>query len=146
MHTTNSIDTFIAVAPDSRAERGAPPKESAQPSAALRAYRLIPEHPYRYTSDDVIFTVYADRHGIAARERPRARRVFFAKPQACLRASDLTKKYGWGVHHDGEARVALYGVETAEYRAFVSGDRLGSAGQPATVKLAMRSKRSSVQT
>ena len=46
-------------------------------------------------------------------ERPRA--AFFGKPQACLRASPLVKKHGWGIHHDADGRVAAVAVEGADY-------------------------------
>jgi hypothetical protein len=140
VHSTNYTDTFIAIAPDSNAARGTVPKETASPSVALHTFRMIHDHPYRYTSDDVIFTVYAERNSISADQRAAARTDFFSKAQACFRASDLGKKYGWGVHSDAEGRVALYGVETEEYEELVSGNRLGSDGKPVTVKRAMRSR------
>ena len=77
---------------------------------------MIANAPYVYTSDDVIFGVWADRKGIPEADRDAARAEFFSKGQACLRASDLGKKYGWGVHHDAEGRIALYGVESESYR------------------------------
>lgn len=132
---------FIAIAPDSDAVRGTVPRETAEPSVALRTYRLIAEHPYRYTSDDVLFLVYADRNGIAEGERAAARKAFFAKPKACLRASALTKSYGWGVHADADARLALYGVETEEYRTFLTGKGIGNGAGPVSVTYAMRAKR-----
>ncbi|HEY3449797.1 MAG TPA: DUF6157 family protein [Myxococcales bacterium] len=140
-HSTNSYDTFIAVAPDCAAERGTAPKESASPSVALRTFRTIQESPCRHTSDDVIFTVYADRNAIPQAKRAAARQAFFSKGQPCLRASDLGKKYGWGVHSDGEGRVALYGVETRDYRELAAGKRKGKDGKPVTVVHAMRSCR-----
>jgi hypothetical protein len=96
MHSTNYIDTFITIAPDSDATHGTVPKETPIPTVALRAFRMIHDHPYRYTSDDVIFTVHADRAGIPATKRDFARTEFFSKGQACLRASDLAKRYGLG--------------------------------------------------
>ena len=135
MHTTNYANTLIIAAEDSAAERGiAPPEKAENPSIASRTWRMIAEHPYRYTSDDVIFTVWADRKGIPDGERETARATFFSKGQACLRASDLGKKYGWGIHHDAEGRVALYGVESKEYAAL-------SGGNDVTVVKAMRSSR-----
>ena len=136
MHTTNCFDTFIAVAPDCAADRGTPPKESDKPSIALLTYRMIRDNPYVFTSDDVIFTVFADRKGIAPADREAARQAYFSKGQACLRASDLGKRYGWGIHADAKGRVALYGVETPEYLAFA-----GGAGV-ATITRAMRSSKS----
>lgn len=123
MHTTNYRETFIVVAEDSAAERGTvPPVKVEKPSIASRTWKLIAEHPYEYTSDDVIFTVWADRNEIPENERQEAREVFFSKGQACLRASDLGKKYGWGIHHDGEGRVALVGMESETYRELAARD------------------------
>lgn len=123
MHSTVYKNTFIAIAEDSSAERGvAPPEKAENPSVAARTWRMIAENPYRYTSDDVIFTVWADRQGIAEEDREAAREEFFSKGRACLRASDLGKKYGWGIHHDEEGRMALMGVESDEYRSFLESD------------------------
>jgi len=122
MKTTNLFDTFIAVARDCPADRGTQPRESATPSIALRTFRMIRDAPYAFTSDDVIFTVYADRKEIPPSERDAARRTFFSRGQACLRASELGKRYGWGIHSDAKGRVALYGVETPEYDAFARGE------------------------
>lgn len=142
MGTTNYVDTFIGVAEDSAAQAGTePPQRGEQPSVALRTYRMIADHPYRYTSDDVIFTVHADRQGIPEAERPAARKAFFAKPQACLRASDLGKRYGWGIHADAHSRVALYGMETEAYRRLAAGEAPDGGGQVVVVNRAMRSKR-----
>lgn len=121
MMSTNYYDTFIAVASDSAAKRGTAPTETEDPSIAFRTYQLVREHPYRYTSDEVLFTVHADRAGIPDDERPAARREFFSRPRACLRTSDLARSYGWGFHCDSDGRIALYAVESREYRDFVSG-------------------------
>jgi hypothetical protein len=77
-HSTNYIDTFIAVAPDTTTMTGTPPKEGATPTAAARAFALISRAPYRHTSDDVLFTVYAERNDIASAKRAGAR-----KPRLC---------------------------------------------------------------
>jgi hypothetical protein len=138
-HSTNYVNTFITVAPDCAAARGTTPSESEKPSAALLAFRLVHAHPYRFTSDDVLFAIHATRAEIPKSKQAPARKAFFAKPQACLRASDLAKKYGWGIHHDGKGRVALYGMETAEYARLATGEDLES--KPITVKSAMRSRR-----
>lgn len=140
-HTTNYVDTFIAVAPDSKADgAGEPPvKEGAAPSIAARTYAMIAEAPYAHTSDDVVFTVWADRHGVPEAERPAARDAFFSKGQPCLRSSDLGKRYGWGIHADADGRVALYPVGSAEYRALADGT--APDGSPVAVTAAMRSAR-----
>jgi hypothetical protein len=46
----------------------------------------------------------------------------------------LGKRYGWGIHHDADGRVALVALGSDEYEAL--------AGDPAvTQRRAMRSKR-----
>lgn len=116
-HTTNYTSTLIAIADDSSATTGTrPPEKEGNPSIAFRTWQRIAERPYELTSDDVIFGVWADRQGIVEEDRSDAREQFFSRGQACLRASDLGKRYGWGVHHDAEGRVALIGVETEQYQ------------------------------
>ena len=83
-------------------------------------YGLIAGHPYQYTSDDVIFQVYAVRNSIDKAEYEQAGKLFFSKGQPCFRASPLTKIYGFGIHSDGCGKVALYGMETDEYQALLS--------------------------
>ena len=122
MHTTNYFDTFIAVAPDTAATAATEPPQRPTPSVAELTYRMIAEHPYGFTSDDVIFGVWADRRGIAEDERELARAEFFAKGQPCLRSSDLGKRYGWGVHADAEGRVAVVPMDSDEYARLASGE------------------------
>lgn len=138
MHTTNYADTFITVAPDSTTPTAREP-DPGKPTVARRAFAMIAEAPYTHTSDDVLFAVYADRHDIPEADRPAARAAFFSKGQACLRASDLPKKFGWGVHADGQGRVALVAVESPAYAELAAGR--GPAGAPVTVVPAMRSKK-----
>ena len=142
MERVDYVDTFIAVAEDCQATAGtAPAVNPDKPSVAARTYRMIAEDPYAYTSGEVIFTVHADRHAIPEGERAAARATFYAKAQPCLRSSDLGKRYGWGIHADSHGRVALYGVDTAEYAEFVSGQRRSDAGEPIVRTKAMRSSR-----
>ena len=135
MHTTNYFDTFIAVAEDTSAVGPIEPPLRATPSVADLTYRMIAENPYRFTSDDVIFEVWADRRALPADQRDSARAEFFAKGQPCLRSSDLGKRYGWGVHSDAEGRVALVPLGTDEYA------RLAAGEGGVKVTRAMRSKR-----
>lgn len=83
-------------------------------------FDMLYENPYKYTSDDVLFTVYADRNAIPENERPEAREQFFSKGQACFRASPLTKRYGWGVHHNAEGQIAIYPVESEAYKKYAA--------------------------
>jgi len=119
----NYFDTLIAVAADCPAtESSVPPRNEAKPTIAAEHYRLLAEHPYQLTSEDLIFQVYADKQGIPEDERPVAREEYFSVGRACLRTSPLAKKYGWGLHSDSEGRLALVGMETPEYEKLASSD------------------------
>ena len=118
-HTTNYTDTFIEVAPDCPAAAGEmPPLKGDKKSVANLQFEMLFEHPYKYSSDDVLFHVYATRNNIAQADMQEAKEAFFSKGQPCFRASPLTKKYGWGVHSNAAGKIALYGSETAAYKKF----------------------------
>ena len=121
IHTTNYFDTFIEVADDSKVSEGQVPKDNnGKKTIALAQFELIFKNPYLYSSDDVLFQVFASRNDLTESEYKLAREQFFSKGQACLRASPLTKQFGWGVHFDKKGKVALYGMETAKYHEFVA--------------------------
>lgn len=99
LHTTNYYNTLIEIADDCPARVGEiPPQKAAGKSIAAMQFELISKHPYKYTSDDVLFLVFAERNNLTKAEYPEVRRKMFSKGQACLRSSPLTKRYGWGIH------------------------------------------------
>ncbi len=112
MNTTNYRDTLITVSPDSPVSAGTVPENPG--SVAGAQYALLLTKPYAMTSNDLLHAAHVARGG----EKSRAE--FFAKPQACLRASPLVKQFGWGLHQDGDARVALVAVESADYARLVA--------------------------
>jgi len=138
-HTTNYTSTFIEVAEDCPTDHAQePPAGTATgsgtvPTIAALHYRMIAEHPFERTSDDVIFSTWAQRRGIDPADAD-AREEFFAKGQACLRASPLGKRYGWGILSDAEGRVALVPRESEEYARLAADPVLGHTR-------AMRAKR-----
>lgn len=116
MHTTNYYNTFIELAEDCPVQQAeVPPQKGEDKTVALLQWEMILNHPYRYTSDEVIFHVYAVKNGLE-HHLDAARQDFFSKGQACLRASQLPKRYGWGIHHNAEGKVALYPVDAADYQ------------------------------
>ena len=135
VHTTNYYNTFIEVADDCPTAMGEQPlvKNDGKTVASMQ-YELIAKHPYQFTSDDVLFQVFAQKQDLSPSELETARAQFFSKGQPCLRASPLTKRYGWGVHSNAEGKVAVFAVGTPEYQQFVNADEI------VTVK-AMKSKR-----
>jgi len=119
VHTTNYFDTFIEVSDDTKANCGTQPPTKDKKSVAEMQYELISKNPYKYTSDDIFFQVFADKNDLTEAEYKQAREQFFSKGQPCFRASPLTKTYGFGVHCDSNGKVAIYGKETPEYQNFL---------------------------
>lgn len=120
VHTTNYFNTFIEVADDCPANQGVSPNSKGDnKTIAELQFELIQENPYTFTSDDILFQVFADRNDLIADEYPTARAQFFSKGQPCFRASPLTKRYGFGIHADNEGKVAIYGCETEAYDKFL---------------------------
>lgn len=121
IHTTNYHNTFILVSDDCPTTQGeVPPLKMDAKSVAYMQFEKIMEHPYKYTSDEVMFQVFAERNDVSGSEMEESKAHFFSKGQACFRASPLPKRYGWGVHSDSEGKLALYGKETAEYEQFMN--------------------------
>lgn len=120
-HSTNYTNTFIEVADDCPTDISDIPKPKGNnKTIAEMQFELVFKNPYKYTSDDIFFQVYADRNDLTKAEYNEAREHFFSKGQPCLRASPLTKRYGFGVHCDKDGKIAIFGRETKEYEQFVS--------------------------
>ena len=135
MHTTNYFNAFIEIAEDCPATQGEmPPVKGEKRSIAHLQFEMLYENPYKYTSDDILFTVFAMRKDFPKGEWDEQRQHYFSKGQPCFRASPLTKRYGWGIHSDAEGRIAMYGVETEAYKKFLADDTVDKYK-------AMRSKR-----
>ncbi len=135
VHTTNYTNTFILVAEDCPAQAGeTPPTKDNDKTVANIQFDMIAKHPYRYDSDEVIFGVFVAKNSVAKNELVAAREKFFAKGQPCMRSSPLTKRYGWGVHSNADGKIAIYGVDSKEYKELA---------QDKTLKVirAMRSKK-----
>ena len=118
-HTTNYENTFIAVAEDSPATVGEiPPMKGEKKTVANIQFNILNKNPYKFTSDDVLFQVYAERNDLTAHELQEARDQFFSKGQPCMRASPLTKRYGWGIHNNENGKIAMYSYGTDDYEKF----------------------------
>jgi Family of unknown function (DUF6157) len=116
MHTTNYQNTFILIADDCPAiVSEIPPQKGDAKSVANMQYELISQNPYKYTSDEVTFQIYAERNDVMESEFEERKAAFFSKGQPCFRASPLPKWYGWGVHYDENMKMAIYGLDTEIY-------------------------------
>jgi hypothetical protein len=135
IHTTNYFDTFIEVAEDTKVTSGTKPaSKDDKKTIAEMQYELLADNPYKFTSDDLFFQVFADRNDLTKTEYKQAREQFFSKGQPCFRASPLTKTYGFGVHADSNGKVAIYGMETEQYEKFQNGPKLNKTKAMRTSK------------
>ena len=95
---------------------------------------MIAGNPYTYTSDDVLFHVFAVWNKVPKNGLEEERQKFFSKGQPCFRASPLTKRYGWGVYCNRDGKIAIFPVESSEYKRLLKDDSIKHLQ-------AMRSKR-----
>ncbi|GAA5221352.1 DUF6157 family protein [Membranihabitans marinus] len=135
VHSTNYYNTFIEISEDSNVDQAQEPSlRAGKKTIALKQFELIHNHPYQFTSDEVMLEVHMWNKDINSGERQKTKETFFSKGQPCFRASALGKKWGWGIHHNEEGKMAIYGVESPMYMSFVEDQNI--------VKVkAMRSKR-----
>lgn len=135
VHTTNYQNTFIEIAADCPVANGEmPPVKEDKRTAANIQFEMVLKNPYKYTSDEVLFEVFAEKNELTESERKEGWQQFFSKGQPCLRASPLTKRYGWGVHNNAEGKIALYASGTPEYERLANDKTL-------TVVKAMKTSR-----
>lgn len=119
----NPTNQFVQIAPDCQRLTAVVPPDQGKPSIATIEYRLLSAEPYRYTLQALKFAVHATHKRIPPEELATNRQALwnalFAKPCACMRASPLTKLYGWGAHYDEHGKIAIYAVESPDYPRFV---------------------------
>lgn len=136
MHSTNYFDTFIEVADDCPVIAGeAPPQKEGRKTIANLQFEMLKDNPYKYTSDDVLFRIYAAKNNVADKDIDKEKTRFFSKGQPCFRSSPLPKRHGWGVHSNSEGKIAIYAMGSDEYK------KLAEDRDVRHLK-AMRSKRS----
>ncbi|MEV4460366.1 DUF6157 family protein [Microbispora sp. NPDC049633] len=130
----NYYSTLIAVADDCPVDAAEVPKpRGGRPTVAVLQYELISGAPYGLTQEDVLFETWLRRQDppprdLSEQRRAELRKEFFSRSQACLRASPLPKKHGWGLLFDRDGRIALCPMESEEYRRLVEGQAGGTGG------------------
>jgi len=123
-HTTNYMNTLIEVAEDCPVFAAAKPPQKPQKTIAEIQFEMISKYPYQYTSDDVVFEGFAIKNELSENEKESARNLFFSKGQACLRTSPLTKRYGFGIHHNAEGKIALVPMESQDYENLIKNENV----------------------
>jgi hypothetical protein len=124
IHTTNYTNTLIEPAEDCPVSVSTIPPDSEKPIVARQQYDLLASNDYKYSSDEVLFRIYALRNDITESEWQQARENFFSKGQACFRASPLTKRFGWAIHSDSAGKIALVSTASAEYQKLQANEKI----------------------
>ncbi len=124
----NYYDTFIKVAADCPAVSGkVPPDKKDGKTKAGIEFELVSANPYVYTQEELLYQVHIRHKALSEEELSskgtQIRDEFFQKPMACMRASMLPKKFGWGIHFDKEGKMALIPMESPAYQQFIEGDK-----------------------
>lgn len=135
-HTTNFTNTFIKVAADCPVQLAKIPqiKKDIQTVANIQ-FEMVAHNPYKYTSDEVIFQVFATKNKITGTALQLEKEMFFSKGQACFRCSPLTKRYGWGLHCNENGKIALYALESEEYKKLSKDENLTIVKAMRTTKI-----------
>ena len=94
MHTTNYFNSFITVADNCPVNVAEVPPQKEEKTVANIEYEMIKNHPYQYTSDEVLFQVFVVKNNVSDTEWNTEKERFFFKGQPCFRSSPLTKRYG----------------------------------------------------
>ena len=74
------------------------------------------------------------KNELSKKEFEKEREKFFSVGQACLRSSPLAKRSSWEVHGNSEGKIAIYAMESDEYKKLAKNRNL-------THVKAIRSKR-----
>lgn len=117
-------NTFVQVAEDCPVSQSEIPiaKREKTPIHIFQ-YELLIKHPYKLDHNELVFEVHLKQNGlpedISDMEAENIREQLFSKGHPCMRASALTKRYGFGAHYDEDGKIAIYPMESKEYLAFM---------------------------
>ncbi len=112
--TTASI--LITPAPDCPESAAIPPPMKAKRSRANIEYDLLMDAPYALDHKGFSHAVHVEMAMVSGKPAL-GYAAFHAKGQPCMRASPLTKRYGWAAHYDAEGKLALVDPASPDFAA-----------------------------
>lgn len=84
-HTKIYTYTFIKIADDCPITSSEIPSQKGDTKTVVNIqFELISKNPYKFTSDDVLLQVFADRNGLTKSEYKAQRAKFLPKGQSCF--------------------------------------------------------------
>jgi hypothetical protein len=118
-------NTFIKVAVDCPVDKSEIPvtKKDKKPLHLIQ-YELLKDNPYTLDHEELIYESFVRQKEIPAdtlkEDSEKIKAELFSKGHPCLRASALTKRYGFGAHYNEKAKIAIYPLESKEYKEFIA--------------------------
>ena len=124
-HTTNYTNTLIEIAEDSPVSKAViPVVKNEKKTIANYQFEKLSKQPLKYTSDELLFEIFAERNDISSSELEQEKQNYFSKGQACMRTSPLAKKNGFGIFHNQNSKVKLIPAESEEYQQLLKDDSI----------------------
>lgn len=135
VHSTNYFNTLITVAEDCKVSRATIPSEKEnKKTIANYQFELLSKSPFKYTSDETLFTIHSKRNDLTLSQIETEKIAFFSKGQPCFRTSPLPKTYGWGIYFNEEGKIKLIDSSSQEYISLLNNTEIQKVA-------AMKSKR-----
>lgn len=113
----NYRDTLILISDDCSVRKSRVPESNRKrQTIAEIEHRLLSEKPVFYTQDELQFEVHMEHKDISEDRRDEEKVRFLKKSRACMRASALPKRFGWGIYFDSNGKAELIPVESKRYQ------------------------------
>lgn len=118
-------NTLVKVAEDCPVTRSEIPRiRNENIPVHVHQYELLSKHPYKFGHEELLFEVYLKQNelpdDLSDAMADSIREKLFSKGHPCMRASALTKRYGFGAHYDEEGKIAIFPMESEEYQSFLN--------------------------
>ena len=104
------VNTLITVAESSSKISIVPESKSKKETVKEVVFRVLKENPYKYKQNDLFYEVHINQM-----KKSKSLKLETYK----LQRSELCSLLGWGIHGDGEGRLALVPVESSQYQTLL---------------------------
>lgn len=121
----NYYSTFILISDDSPAQASKIPVSNRKKRTISEIeFALLHENPGYYTQDELQFEVHMIHKGIPEVNRDGEKVRFLEERRACMRASSLPKRFGWGIYFDANGKAEMVPVESEKYQKLKQQDEI----------------------
>lgn len=116
-------NTLILISDDCPVQESKIPESNRKTKTLAEIeYELLSEKPGYYTQDELQFEAHMIHKGIPEISRDEEKMRFLAKSRACMRASALPKRFGWGIYFDQNGKAEVVPAESEKYQELIQRD------------------------